>query len=175
MVWNKTPDKIIADIQMLLGDFTLRYQDIAELMGVSKDIVCKVNSKMSEEFKAARYSGINRSAKLKSNHMCGKTGVRHHNAVEGYTMSGPYKAVWAPDWWTGNRDSNRVLEHQLVWAAANSATKVPDGCVIHHKDENKLNNDPTNLEMMTRKDHARLHAYQNFLESATTRAKARRD
>lgn len=174
MSWNKTSESTINDIQMLLEDFTLRYQDIAELAGVSKDVVYQVNSRMSDEFRAVRYSGINKSAKLKSNPMRGKTKTQHHNAVKGFTMSGPYKAVWAPEWWEGGLDGNRVLEHQLVWAEANGMKLVPSGHVIHHKDHNKLNNHPDNLELMTRKDHARLHAYENFLESATTRAKARR-
>lgn len=174
MVWNKTPDNVIIDIQMLLGDFTLRYQDIADLTGVSNHVVYQVNSKMSAEFKAARYSGINRAAKLKSNPMKGKCKTQHHNAIHGATMSGPYKAVWAPEWWEGGLDGNRVLEHQLVWAEANGMKLIPHGHVVHHKDHNKLNNHPDNLELMTRKDHARLHAYENFLESATTRAKARR-
>lgn len=168
MVWNKTSDETIEMIQYLLADFTLRYADIAELVGVSEWTVQQTNSKMSKEFKASRYSGINRAAKLKSNPMKGKTGTKHHNAVEGFTMSGEYKAVWAPDWWVGKQDSGRVLEHQVEWCKANSATHVPEGCVIHHKDHNKLNNHPDNLELMTRKQHALHHAYWNFLESATT-------
>jgi len=174
MVWNKTSEAVVSQIQLLLADFTLRYEDIALLTEVSKDTVQKINSKMSAEFKAARYSGINRAAKLKSNPMKGKTKTKHHNAVEGYTMSGPYKEVWAPDWWEGHSYGNRALEHQLVWAEANGMTSVPKKHVIHHKDHNKLNNHLDNLELMLRRDHARLHAYENFLESATTRAKARR-
>lgn len=168
MVWNKTPETVIEDIKYLLSDFTLRYEDIAELVGVSKWLVEQTNSKMPSEFKVARYSGINRAAKLKSNPMSGKTKEKHHNSIKGYTMSGSYKAIWAPDWWTGTRDGNRVLEHQVVWAEVNDKTEIPNSCVIHHKDHNKLNNHPDNLELMTRKDHARLHAYENFLESATT-------
>lgn len=174
MVWNKTSDETVAEIQRLLADFTLRYADIAELAGVSVDTVYQINSKMPAEFKAARYSGINRAAKLKSNPMKGKTRTKHHNAVEGFTMSGQYRAVWAPDWWTGSSDAGRILEHQLVCAEANGLTCIPPGHVVHHIDHDKLNNHPDNLELMTRKDHARHHAYYNFLESATTRAKARR-
>lgn len=32
-----------------------------------------------------------------------------------------------------------------------------DGCVVHHKDENKLNNNIDNLQCMTRAEHIRLH------------------
>jgi hypothetical protein len=33
--------------------------------------------------------------------------------------------------------------------------------VVHHKDENKSNNDINNLEIMSRSDHSRLHAPTN--------------
>lgn len=34
---------------------------------------------------------------------------------------------------------------------------IPDGYVIHHKDEDPTNNDIDNLQMMTHADHSRLH------------------
>lgn len=35
--------------------------------------------------------------------------------------------------------------------------EVPEGWVIHHKDGNHSNNDPDNLQLMTRADHCSLH------------------
>ena len=35
---------------------------------------------------------------------------------------------------------------------------IPKGWVVHHKDEDKGNNDPSNLEAMSKPDHQRLHA-----------------
>ena len=35
---------------------------------------------------------------------------------------------------------------------------IPPGWVVHHKDEDKSNNDPANLEAMPRSEHHRLHA-----------------
>ena len=34
--------------------------------------------------------------------------------------------------------------------------------IVHHKDHNRANNDPSNLELMTRRAHASLHATENF-------------
>lgn len=51
MVWNKTPEKTVQEIQKLLQDFSLRYQDIAERTGVSVSTVYEINSKMPEAFK----------------------------------------------------------------------------------------------------------------------------
>lgn len=38
-----------------------------------------------------------------------------------------------------------ITLHRLVWMAWNRKL-VPDGCDVHHKDENNQNNDPNNLE-----------------------------
>lgn len=174
-MWNKTPEETVNKIKELLNDFTLRYADIAALTGVCSLTVGKICRTLPESFRKARYSGINRTAKLKQNPMRGKTKTRHHNAVNGPTKAGQYWAVWAPDWWTGSTDNNRVLLHQVVWAEANGATCVPKGYVVHHKDHNKNNNVPSNLELLSRRDHALHHAYHSYLERATTREKSRRE
>lgn len=45
--------------------------------------------------------------------------------------------------------------HQAIWIAHNGP--IPDGCEIHHKDFNKENNDISNLECLTKKEHHELH------------------
>jgi len=42
------------------------------------------------------------------------------------------------------------LEHRVI-------TNAPSGTVVHHKDGDRTNNDPSNLEVMTRGEHMRLH------------------
>lgn len=39
--------------------------------------------------------------------------------------------------------------------------KIPDGYVVHHKNHNKLDNDPNNLELMSRAEHTVLHSKGN--------------
>lgn len=46
--------------------------------------------------------------------------------------------------------------HQVV--AMSFLDDYFDGCVVHHKDENKHNNNVSNLECLTVNDHARYHA-----------------
>ena len=48
-------------------------------------------------------------------------------------------------------------EHQLVYWRTNGRLPGPHE-VIHHKDGNKKNNEPTNLVMKTSSDHSRDHA-----------------
>ena len=47
-------------------------------------------------------------------------------------------------------------EHRLVWEAAHGP--IPDGYEIHHIDGNGHNNDLSNLQLLTRSEHASLHA-----------------
>ena len=56
----------------------------------------------------------------------------------------------------GYRYVNKSPLHHLVWEKY-YGKKVPKGYHIHHKDENKTNNDINNLELMTASDHMKLH------------------
>lgn len=160
---NRTPQHIENKILELLLDFSKRYQDIADEVGVGKDVVYRLATTLSPEVRKERYSRINHYAKLKTNPMTGKTKLQHHNAKDVIIVAG-YRTVWMPDWWVGLQPKgNRVYEHQLNWAIAAKADKVPDGCVIHHIDEDKLNNHPDNLVCLTRRQHAQIHCVNNIL------------
>lgn len=71
---------------------------------------------------------------------------------------------------TIDTNKNKVFEHRLIakfynqdiWDKTYSEEKqngwINGGLVIHHKDHNGLNNNIDNLEIMTFKDHSKLHA-----------------
>ena len=164
MVWNKTPpEKINSIVLDLKSDYSRRYQDIADTNEVSECLVSRIaREHLTREEKAERYSAINRYAKLKSNHMTGKTREKHHNSKEVVLICG-YLSEWAPYWWTGlEPKGNRVFTHQRVWCEANGQTQVNHGCVIHHIDEDKHNNKIDNLLCLTRREHAQIHCISNF-------------
>lgn len=48
------------------------------------------------------------------------------------------------------------MEHDVIWEAANGP--IPKGYDVHHKDEDKLNNDMDNLELLKKVDHKRVHS-----------------
>lgn len=75
--------------------------------------------------------------------------------------------------------SLRIRAHRYVWEL--NYGKIPDGYDIHHKDGDKSNNDISNLELITRSEHMRLHGAQlteeqraerrrNLVENAGPRA-----
>jgi len=77
------------------------------------------------------------------------------NRYVGVRIENGYKVVLRPDWWKGT--AKYVPVHHLVWGKWNGAASVPKGFVVHHKDENKLNNHFTNLELMSRAEHCVHH------------------
>jgi len=116
------------------------------------------------QFKA-RTSRLCRLHKIgEKNPMHGKTGMLHHNAVENETSSAGYKMVFAPNWYSGKRDGNKVYEHIIVYCEHNGYAFLPKGMVVHHLDEDKQNNHPDNLILVSIQDHRRIHAQLNKVQ-----------
>ena len=51
----------------------------------------------------------------------------------------------------------QVFEHVLVWER-HHGRPVPPGHDIHHRDGDKLNNDISNLQLVTKLEHKRIHS-----------------
>lgn len=111
----------------------------------------------TEEFKD-RCSRLNRINKIGSkNPMHGKKGMLHHRAKERTVTTQGYYEVFPPEWYTGNTNGGKVLEHILVYCEHNGLTEIPKGHVVHHIDHSRDNNSPDNLQMMTIGEHLRHH------------------
>jgi ribosomal silencing factor RsfS len=98
------------------------------------------------------------------NPMYGKYGLKHHNAVEKEINKDGYVMVFAPDWYSGKRDGNKVYEHIIVYCEHNGYAFIPKGMVVHHLDEDKQNNHPDNLVLLSIQDHRRIHAWLNKVQ-----------
>jgi transposase-like protein len=61
----------------------------------------------------------------------------------GWRTPGRYRTVYAPS-------GERVAEHRLV-------TEAPAGMVVHHINGRSRDNDPANLALLTRSEHAKAH------------------
>jgi hypothetical protein len=64
--------------------------------------------------------------------------------------------ITAKGYLRGAFDGRLRLVHTVVWERANGP--VPDGYEVHHIDGDKQNPDLANLELLTRRDHKRLHS-----------------
>jgi hypothetical protein len=58
-------------------------------------------------------------------------------------------------------DTHRlVMEHDYVWREYHG--NIPRGYIIHHRDGNKLNNNPSNLQLMKNDVHSYKHKSYRF-------------
>lgn len=88
-----------------------------------------------------------------------KRGEHHPNWKGGKTTDeNGYVSVWTEE---SNKGINRVKEHRLVMEK-HLGRKLRSDEIVHHKDHNPSNNDISNLEIMTRAEHSRLHAYEKW-------------
>lgn len=53
-------------------------------------------------------------------------------------------------------DGKKILLHRYVWQKHNGA--IPEGFIVHHIDENKENNEISNLTLMSLSEHSSKHA-----------------
>ena len=71
---------------------------------------------------------------------------------------GPHKRRTQDYWWVNNGVfASNSAEHRLI-ASFHYNKDIPNGYVVHHKDKNAQNNDPLNLEILSKEDHDELHA-----------------
>lgn len=168
MVWNKTSDDLVTEIVHFLNlALDTTYKEVSMLYGVSSGTVSEIARKyLSKETLALRYSLVNKRAKLgKKNPMFGKTRLKHHNAKVKTVQCG-YETEWMPDWWAGHQPkAGRCYTHQRVYCENNNMQGIPKKYVVHHKDEDKLNNSIENLQLMTRREHAQIHCVNNLLKT----------
>lgn len=71
--------------------------------------------------------------------------------------TGYYKRAWQAH--DGTRE---VYMHRFVWVHFRGP--IPDGFEIHHKDENKANNDISNLQMVTGPWHRSFHQSKRLMD-----------
>ena len=150
----------------------LSKEEIAEIIGTTYPIVekCIFRNISIEERHGLKKRRYSKSKQSDNNPMFGLFGDKHHG-YRGDCLDGKgYVMVLKPYWYTGRVGSKHVFKHSVVMCQHLGLTEIPSGFVIHHIDHNPLNNDISNLIMLTKEAHGKLHA----LERATTRSKDRR-
>ncbi len=151
----------------------MNYKQISNYFNVSKSTICdrfkrlhlnarnntdlKTGFKHSDETKkrmSSSHKGFKHSNetklkmsinnKGKNNPMYGK---HSYNFKNGYIRKDGYKEIYI--------NGKSILEHRHVWSKINGS--IQNNFVIHHIDNNKLNNNIKNLMLMTNVQHGLLH------------------
>ena len=143
-------------------DTSKTYQQIADdLNSTVRMVRARVVKNFSKEFLHARkVVNYSKSKQGDLNPMMGKTREKHHNYLGVVADGRGYNLVLKPTWWTGRDGSKHIFQHHLEYAVANGLTEIPKGFVVHHTNYDKLDNDPTNLIMMTPSQHVMVHAQE---------------
>ena len=87
---------------------------------------------------------------------------RKHIYKPQYNKKG-YKMIWKPEHHRANKLNGYVMEHIVIWEEAHKML-VPDGYVIHHINENKLDNSISNLQLMKFGEHTAYHNHKRYIE-----------
>lgn len=86
----------------------------------------------------------------------GNRGPKNPNFKTGEKLSRyGYKMIYKPEHPNAQKDGY-ILEHRLVMSEFLGRPLGSDEH-IHHKDENKLNNNISNLEIISKSEHSKLH------------------
>ena len=80
--------------------------------------------------------------------------------VAGFKNAGGYLYF---TWVSDNGELRHIRLHRLVYTYFHGA--IPDGYEIHHADNNKLNNHPNNLILVTHKQNQRMAANDGLYQS----------
>lgn len=78
-------------------------------------------------------------------------------------MDGNYPAIF--------KDGKNRHVHRLEWEKHHG--KIPSNCIIHHKDENRLNWSIDNLECLTRSEH--IYRHKNRVHRKGVKVIAKKD
>lgn len=146
--------------------------EIAEMYGISGTHVLRIlkangtTIRSASEGKKLSHSRPSTIAKMKSS-ATGRTlsetakeklrklvGPLNHNWRNGLTVSAQGYLVFTSSVDNGVHAGKALHTEIAEWKIGRP---LREGEVVHHKDRNKLNNDPSNLQVMSASDHAKLH------------------
>lgn len=173
-VWNRVTQAEINEVLFRYRYTNLTVEEIAEHIGRSYFCVHQIihNHMSADEIHSLKRKRYHQSKLGDNNPMTGKTGDTHHNYKGGCITKYGYKLVLKPAWYTSKESQRHIYEHHVVVCEHLGLSAIPDGYSVHHCDMDKLNNDFSNLVLISNAAYTRLHAaLRRGIEGATTISK----
>lgn len=144
-----TPEELHSDYY----DSQMTQSEIGAKWGVSQHVVHTAMKKCG--FLSRKAAPRNQKMELNNNWKGGRY-LQPPSKKRELLLATGYWMVYMPDH-THAQSAGYVYEHILVALKKYGLDRIPAGCCVHHSDLRKDNNDPSNLYIMTRKDHAKAH------------------
>ncbi len=148
-----TPEELHRDYY----DFGMSQKEVGEKWGVSQHVV---HIAMKRCGFISRKAAPRNQKMEKNNNWKGGSYLKPIKKKRKLLLATGYRMTYKP----GHRHAQSagyVYEHILVVLEKYGMEEIPSGHCVHHKDLMKDNNDPENLCLLTRKEHALAH---NMLE-----------
>ena len=121
---------------------------------MSKESIQK-SIKTKKENGSYEKTGKKLSELLKGRHLSPKTEFKKGNIpLAGFKKGDTPWNYIDGKWKSRNRNRKKTI---LEWCKSNNIYKVPRGCLIHHINQNPLDNNFKNLQLMDKKFHNKLH------------------
>lgn len=150
------------EVVNLLTSTDLTYDQIGKRLGLSQHQVWRRAQVLPKEYREARRARMCARLKWGSNNpMYGKYGASNPHYKGVVSDCKGYHMILKPEWYTGRKGSKHIFLHHFVACVEMKLSRVPKGWCVHHCDLDKLNNEFSNLVLMTIGDHARFHQYIN--------------
>lgn len=162
---------MVTKIENLFVETNLTLQEIADECNTSYDVVFEfVKRNFSFEFRKARKQLSYKKSKLGAkNPQYLQRGSLCAHYVGIVSDSKGYQLILKPDWYTARKNSKHIFYHHYVVCSSLNLTQIPANWCVHHCDGNKVNNDFSNLVLLSCTDHKKLHA--TVLRGVTTISK----
>lgn len=153
-------DEDISSVCNMYEYTNMRMQDISKQTKLPDYVIQKIiHDNFSEQYINNRKSKLYSFSKSGTkNPLSGKLGKDHPNYKEILNDGNGYLMEHRPDWWTSRNKSAYVFQHHIVVAKELGLTQIPKGFVVHHIDGNTMNNDISNLALVSMGGHAKWHS-----------------
>lgn len=133
----------------MLANPSMTQADIASKVGCCQRTVCKVLREVFPE------SFIRHRRRIAKHNIHQARKKRGDFCTRKYSKG--YLLIRAPKWYVNKKEHEFIPAHDAIVCRRLGLSCMPKGYIVHHKNQNKLDNRYSNLMLMTISDHMHYH------------------